>query len=268
MGGPCTMAGAAGSCSGEAGKSERLRMQLSSVGERFIGFKTSIADDTRRRRMMEEQRFQEVKESIARLEKALNSEIKRRVEANRTLQRVAEQMANEMLERLQTRIAKQIEKLTISMDLLITRCEGLERNLAQMKGELPSKLAQETVALVSELMTLKEQFELEKKGSIDREQMLVKRLNELQYGLDARLEAEIALRQEQLNHLKKDVEQLVRGDESHEQFRTFIVEELQAMKSGLALATQAREQSDDEIIHAINQYTTALQKGLRNITSR
>lgn len=40
-----------------------------------------------------------------------------------------------------------------------------------------------------------------------------------------------------------------RGDESHEQFRTFIVEELQALKSGLALATQAREQSDDEIIH-------------------
>lgn len=53
------MAGAAGAFSGgESLKSERLRMQLSSVGERFIGFKTSIADDTRRRRMMEEQRFQ------------------------------------------------------------------------------------------------------------------------------------------------------------------------------------------------------------------
>lgn len=50
-----------------------------------------------------------------RLEKAMNSEIKRRVEANRTLQRVAEQMANEMLERLQTRIAKQIEKLTVRL---------------------------------------------------------------------------------------------------------------------------------------------------------
>lgn len=69
---------------------------------------------------------------------------------------------------------------------------------------------QETVALVSELMTLKEQFELEKKGRVDREQLLVKRLNELQYGLDAKLEAEIALRQEQLNHLKREVEQLVR----------------------------------------------------------
>lgn len=27
------------------------------------------------------------------------------------------------------------------MDMLITRCESLEKGLAQMKGELPSKLA-------------------------------------------------------------------------------------------------------------------------------
>ena len=39
-----------------------------------------------------------------------------------------------------------------------------------------------------------------------------------------------------------------RGDEAHEQFRAFIMEELMALKNGLALATQAREQSDDEII--------------------
>ena len=29
----------------------------------------------------------------------------------------------------------------VSMDMLITRCESLEKGLAQMKGELPSKLA-------------------------------------------------------------------------------------------------------------------------------
>lgn len=39
-----------------------------------------------------------------------------------------------------------------------------------------------------------------------------------------------------------------RGDETQEQFNAFIMEELMSLKNGLALATQAREQSDDEII--------------------
>lgn len=39
-------------------RSERLRMQLSTVGERFAGFKSSIADDSRKRKQIDEQRYQ------------------------------------------------------------------------------------------------------------------------------------------------------------------------------------------------------------------
>ena len=49
------------------------------------------------------------------VEKTLNQEIKRRVDANKTLQQISEQMANEMLDRLQLRIVKYIESLTVSL---------------------------------------------------------------------------------------------------------------------------------------------------------
>ena len=60
-------------------------------------------------------RRQEIKDSIVAVEKTLNQEIKRRVDANKTLQQISEQMANEMLDRLQLRIVKYIESLTVSL---------------------------------------------------------------------------------------------------------------------------------------------------------
>ncbi|CDJ47485.1 SF-assemblin, putative [Eimeria brunetti] len=236
-------------------KSDRLRMQLSTVGERarsaiFCRFHQ-----------------QEIKDSILAVEKTLNQEIKRRVDANKTLQQISEQMANEMLDRLQLRIVKYIESLTVSMDMLITRCESLEKGLAQMKGDLPSKLAQDFAALQREANALRQAFAAETKNKNECESLACKKLGELQLLVDSKFEAEIAVRQEQLNLIKREVERLVKGDEAHEQFHAFIMEELMALKNGLALATQAREQSDDEIIQAINQYTTALQKGLRTINA-
>ncbi|XP_026191050.1 SF-assemblin [Cyclospora cayetanensis] len=248
-------------------KSDRLRMQLSTVGERFAGFKSSIADDSRKRRQVDEQRYQEIRDSIVAVEKTLNQEIKRRVDANKALQQISEQTANEMLERLQLRIVKYIESLTASMDMLITRCESLEQGLAQMKGEIPSKLAHDFATLQKDAVALRQTFKTELKSRNDRDTLACKKLGELQLLIDSKFEAEIAVRQEQLNLIKREVERLVKGDETQEQFHAFIMEELMSLKNGLALATQAREQSDDEIIQAINQYTTALQKGLRTINA-
>lgn len=96
---------------------------------------------------------------LGRLEKALNAEIKRRVEANKTLQQITEQMANEVFERLQKKVHRRVEKLTVSemyrarlssslamaplqgiLDGLMSRGAALEHGIAQMKGEVPSKL--------------------------------------------------------------------------------------------------------------------------------
>ncbi|KAL8453135.1 hypothetical protein Emed_001005 [Eimeria media] len=136
-----------------------------------------------------------------------------------------------------------------------------------MKGELPNKLAQDFAVLQKEAAALRQTFNAETKAKNERDAFACKKLGEIQFLVDSKFEAEIAIRQEQLNLIKREVERLVKGDETHEQFHAFIMEELSSLKNGLALATQAREQSDDEIIQAINQYTTALQKGLRTINA-
>mmetsp|Transcript_97538 Transcript_97538/g.260301 ORF Transcript_97538/g.260301 Transcript_97538/m.260301 type:complete len:262 (+) Transcript_97538:224-1009(+) len=250
-------------------KKDKLRGALIAVGEKFIGFDKVVEDDALQRKVVEQKRMQDITEGMAKLEKALNSEIKRRVEANKTLQQMTEQIANDMLDRLQKRILQRIESITGGVQNLTSRCATLERGIQQFKGELPSKLQVDTAALVREIAELKLGMEGDKKLRIERDTQYLKRLADVELGIDGKFDDEFRILEEQTRTLKAEVEALSRADDgSEEQFRSFILEEVSALKNGLALASQAREQTDDEIVQALNQYTNALQKGLRQANMR
>jgi len=249
--------------------SGRLRSELVSLGERFIGFDKVVEEDTLKRKAAEANRMVEVQEGLVKLEKALNAEIKRRVEANKTLQQITEQLANDMLDRVQKKILRRMERLTSAIESLSTRCTTLERGIQQFKGELPSKLQVDTAALIREIAELKSAMEADKKHRIERDTQYLKRIAEVEYGIDSKFESSFAVLEQQTQALKQEIENLSRTDDtSEEQFRAFILEEVSSLKNGLNLATQAREQTDDEIVQAINQYTNALQKGLRSANYR
>jgi len=136
-------------------KSDKLRSKLVDVGQRFIGFDKVVEEDTICRKDVENKRIEDARSGLVKLEKALNVEIKRRVEANKTVQEMTETLANGMLDRLQSKILARIEKLTVSLDSLTTRCGALESGISSFKGELPTKLSVDTAALIKEIDTLR-----------------------------------------------------------------------------------------------------------------
>jgi hypothetical protein len=142
-----TYAGAAD----KAAERDRLRNKLVDVGRNFVGFDKVIETDTIARRQQEVKKLEAAQGGLLTLEKALNSEIKRRVEANKMVQSLTEQLANDMLERLQSTILVRVEKLASSIETLTLRCTALEKGISQFRGELPSKLQVDTAALVKEI---------------------------------------------------------------------------------------------------------------------
>ncbi|KAL8440083.1 hypothetical protein Efla_004067 [Eimeria flavescens] len=250
---------------GDPSNSEKLRLQLSSVGERFAGFKLSIAEDSRRRRFFEEERYRQIHGALKALERGVAAEMKKRGDANKLLQRVAETMAAEMLERLQQRIAKHIGHLTAVLDHLITRCEKLEQGLTSLKGEDAENLSRQTAELMTRCRSLRIAFEGEVRARTEREDVAIEKLETLLKNLDLKIDSEIATRHQQLSTMKRDIEILLRGDQPHEQFHLFVKEELAELREGLLAATRIREQADDEILQAITDYTVALQRGLQNV---
>ncbi|CAE8588971.1 unnamed protein product, partial [Polarella glacialis] len=159
---------------------ERLRNKLVDVGQRFVGFDKVIEDDSVRRRLQEVKKFQAAQEGMARLEKALNTEIRKRVDTNKQVQALTEQLANDMLERLQKSLLVKIEKIGCSTEDLTRRCAVLEKGIATFRGSLPTKLQVDTAALVKEISELRRIMELDRKSRVDRDTGLLRRLAEME----------------------------------------------------------------------------------------
>lgn len=250
---------------------EKLRNKLVDVGSRFIGFDKAIEEDTIKRRIGEGKRLTEASGAVVKLEKAMNCEIRRRVEANKQVHALTEHMANDMLERLQSNILAKVEKLAFSIESLTQRCAALEKAIATFKGELPVKLQVDTAALLKEIEALTKQAGIDRQGRIQRDTVLLRRLAEMDSHEAAQLEKSLADQQRVFQRTKNEIDGLARQAEMEkadteartDKFRTFILEEIAGMKKTLVVAAQARSQTDDEIVQAMTQYTHALQKGLQ-----
>jgi len=263
------------SARGLVGKSEardKLRNKLIDVGQRFVGFDKVIEGDTVKRKQVEVQKVASAQETLLKLEKAMNSEIKRRVDANKQVQGLTEHLANDMLERLQSNILLRVEKLAASIETLTLRCTALEKGIAQFRGELPSKLQVDTAALVKEISEMRRQMDNDRKSRIERDTVLLRRLAEMESAEAAQFDAGNNQLVQATDQLKSEVDRMNRteelADSRTEKFRSFILEEIAGMKNTLAISAQTREQTDDEIVQAMNQYTNALQKGLHSANNR
>jgi hypothetical protein len=250
---------------------DKLRNKLVDVGQRFIGFDKSVEEDSIKRRTNEDGRLKGAAEGIVKIEKAMNCEIKRRVEANKQVHQLTEHLANDMLERLQSNILVRVEKLAISIESLTLRCSSLEKAISQFKGELPSKLQVDTASLVKEISGLRKQADLDRRQRIERDTALLRRLAEMDSHEAAMLEKSSTDQLRTFQRTKSEIDGLARQaemdkaseDSRTDRFRTFILEEIAGMKNTLVTTGQARAQTDDEIVQAMTQYTHALQKGLQ-----
>jgi len=251
---------------------DKLRNQLVDVGQRFIGFDKVIEEDTVKRRQQEVKKLQAAQEGLIKLERAMNNEIKRRVDANKQVQSLTEQLANDMLQRLQASIVVRIEKLAASIESLTLRCTALEKGIAQFRGELPSKLQVDTAALVKEISELRRQMEMDRQSRIERDTALLRRLAEMESVEATQFDQGAAGLQTNFDQLKAEIDGLARTDDAAdtrtEKFRAFMLEEIAGMKNTLTISSIARHQTDDEIVQAMNQYTNALQKGLHSANNR
>eukprot|EP00928_Gymnodinium_smaydae_P046969 TRINITY_DN31314_c0_g1_i1.p1 TRINITY_DN31314_c0_g1~~TRINITY_DN31314_c0_g1_i1.p1 ORF type:complete len:292 (+),score=84.50 TRINITY_DN31314_c0_g1_i1:86-961(+) len=251
---------------------DRLRNKLVDVGQRFIGFDKVIEEDTLKRRQQEMKKLSAAQDGLVKLERAMNSEIRRRVDANKQVQSLTETLANDMLQRLQSALIVRIEKLAASIESLTLRCGALEKGIQQFRGELPTKLQVDTAALVKEISELRRQMETDRQSRIERDTALLRRLAEMEAAENAQFDKGNAATMNGVERLKADIDGLARTEEvtdsRTEKFRAFMLQEIAGMKNTLSISSHARAQTDDEIVQAMNQYTNALQKGLHSANNR
>mmetsp|Transcript_137203 Transcript_137203/g.242588 ORF Transcript_137203/g.242588 Transcript_137203/m.242588 type:complete len:417 (-) Transcript_137203:80-1330(-) len=242
---------------------ERLRGKLLEMGSSFVGFDKVVEKDTVRRRQAEHQRVQEVLDGLARLEKRFNVEIKRRLEANTSSQEVMEKLLSDMLSRVQGRILHRFELLSQSMESLFGRLVTLERGIQQFKGELPSNLQVETASLFQAIREITNNFEDDRRQRSETDQFLFRRLEESDCNVDARVEQELAALERCAEAVQMELEEFsADADTPIPSKWVGLLENLAQLRGGIAKEAQRRETVDDQVVQAINQYTSALQRTL------
>lgn len=251
----------AGSGEEEGGlpRHDDLVSRLLDIGDSFKGFDKVVEEDTLRRRHVEHKRLQEVLDGLARLEKALNVEIRRRIETHKNTQEASESLLTDMMSRLQARLSKRFEQLTASLQALLERCCSLENNIRQFKGELPTKVQMEQQQLLRDIRAISVEFEHDRKQMSEQDAKVSQMISESEYGIDVRLQQESEALDTRAEGLERGIAEYARVDDSR---RSAILGHIQQLELSIAEEGRSREKADDRVVQAINEYTSSLQRSL------
>eukprot|EP00928_Gymnodinium_smaydae_P064896 TRINITY_DN4812_c0_g1_i3.p2 TRINITY_DN4812_c0_g1~~TRINITY_DN4812_c0_g1_i3.p2 ORF type:complete len:329 (-),score=85.88 TRINITY_DN4812_c0_g1_i3:1105-1965(-) len=269
IGPPPGTAGSGGSGKGgaEGGQpTTATQAKISALREKFAGFQTQWEVETRSRIDRDGSRLDGVKESMAKLEQTLNSEIKRRVEANKAMQAMFESQIASIQDRLEAIFVDRLDKLQYSVDALNDRMSTVEREFTLTREQYIQDIEDKNAVVAKDTNGMQNAFENEKIDRRERELAISKKLGDHEARTQSALEAQGLKREQKYQMLRGELEDIKRvRDKGDDKFQTFILEEVAAVKNGLVAESHAREQADDDIVQALNHYTKCLQDALRII---
>lgn len=241
-----------------------LRKKLLTLGSSFAVLDKQVEADAKRRREHEEKRSQELREMLSKLEHEVLNETQDREAESLMLRQALENRIHEMVDRIQSRMFERFSQLSKSIEALTDRLATMERGIKQFKGELPSKLQVDTAALKNMITDLFAEFRAEQQRAADEAAALFRRIEEGALAVDAKMQKELAQLERRGEALQELIDQFSSVQEDSEaQGRKVVLEaQFASLREALFLEVQHREQADDKVVQAINEYTSTLHRSL------
>merc|ERR1719203_2365417 len=202
-----------------------------------------------------------LKNNIARLEKTLNSEIKRRVEANKALQGMFEAQMATVQDKLEAGLLDRLDQLHASVGSLNGRVDAVEKDFMEAREQYIRDIEDKSSMVAKDAAALQEVCQNERADRKERETLIVAKLRDLDARTADRLAAEQRECDLKFQELREELDVAVK-DNGDQRFQDYILEEMAALKNGLVVETQSREAADDDIVNALNHYTKAIQDAL------
>jgi len=166
------------------------RMKLAHLSERFSGFERQIDVEVKARRETEETQVTSLQDNIARLEKTLNSEIKRRVEANKALQGMFEAQMATVQDKLEAGLLERLDSLHHSVGSLNDRVDAVEQDFHQTREQYIRDIEDKSLMVAKDAQSLQTAFQNERSDRKEREMLIVGKLRDLDARTAGRLESE------------------------------------------------------------------------------
>lgn len=248
----------------ESDRMVQTSSRLNALGEEFSGFERQMAVETRARKDTDESALGAVKDNIARLEKTLNAEIKRRVEANKALQAMFESQMATVQDKLEAVFIERFDQLHTSVDSINNRMEVVEKDFTASREQYVRDIEDKSAMVAKDVASLHASFVSEKNDRKERETLIAAKLREHEKKAHEKFLSEAEICDQKYRILREELEESKSVRQSGDgKFQDYIIEEVAALKNGLVIESQTRESSDDDIVSALHNYTKALQEALR-----
>mmetsp|Transcript_56499 Transcript_56499/g.103650 ORF Transcript_56499/g.103650 Transcript_56499/m.103650 type:complete len:251 (+) Transcript_56499:116-868(+) len=244
--------------------SENAQFKLAALTERFSGFERQMDMETKVRKDNEDVQINTIRDNIARLEKTLNSEIKRRVEANKALQGMFEAQMATVQDKLEAGLLERLDNLHVAVDSLNDRVDAVEQDFSQARERYIRDIEDKSAMVSKDVAALQTAFQNERADRRERETLIVAKLRDLEERTVERFTNDQKMLEKQHTELREELEVVLHETENGDKmFQDYILEEMAALKNGLVVESQTREHADDDIVNALNHYTTAIQDALK-----
>ncbi|SCP06102.1 SF-assemblin, putative [Plasmodium ovale] len=232
----------------------------------FLSESTTMMEEKKNQKWEGENFYEDIKIDILRIERNINIEVSKRIEENQNLQNVIENTANKMINNILNKITTKIENISNHLDNINTKCNDLENTVKEIKMNLPSKIQTDMLSLKREIndfhMMINKYIHNKKK----RDNIIFSKIENINTYVHGKIHNEISFKEDDFIFLKNESMKLLNYDIDDDiNFRNVFLDEIEDIKDALALTVKEREQSDDDIIQAMNKYTSVLQKALQSV---
>ena len=205
---------------------------------------------------------------MGRLEDALAAETKRRVDATTSLDEVARTQVFEMEQRLKQQLQEDNKGLHDRMDALEERVKALEQKWAKDSNDQTELVQSKAADLTKTLQGIQGQQDTERKARLKREGHLLQQVEQHAKEFEERWSLERSDRVQKMSELEN---QILRNEArmamEQKRYQERLEKEMTLLKKELAEEIEERQSQDEEIVAALNRYTTQLQQSLSILSS-
>lgn len=246
-------------------RGDAATIRLTSTQENLRTFHQEMDVDNSIRRHAEEKEIGRIREHLARLERTLTCEVRRRVATSRALQSSFEAHMATMQDKLEGQLVQKIDELHQSVESLHARVDNVEREYSQARETYIQDIEDKRKMLSMETTSLLHAFQQEWDERKERETLIIAKLRDLEERTTERFTRDSDMMASQAIQLREDLD--VSKELYATQFKEYVFEAMAALRNGLVMETRAREHADDEIVKALTHYTQSVQDAMRIINT-
>lgn len=247
----------------------QVKSQLTTLAGRFSGFESELHLTREKKKSDEDKRIILLQTQINDLQTSLELESKNRASAINALQAWLDDKMKKWQEEMQQPILQRLSSMNDRLDGLKAHLDDLDKQHQQDRITFPRLVDARMEELLNEIKDMKANFDHEVKKRDEKEKRLVNRMQEENSKLKAQHQQEKTIMEHKLMEVKRSLDEEVNlRMKGVDGLKQKLHDDMSMMRADLNKEKSDRESSDSELVQAINHYASALQDGIKIVSSQ